>query len=78
VLASEEFEALLGTPRGVDAPKAAELFGLPHQRLDSLDDLPDALAAGTGLIEVKVDRKANLDLHRRLAARVAGAVADIH
>ncbi len=62
-LDGEEFEALLGTPRGVDAEKAAALFGLPHRRLESLADLPDALAAGTGLIEVKTDRTTNVD-HR--------------
>ncbi len=66
-LGVEEFEALLGTPRGVDVAKAAALFDLPHRRVDSLDQLPDALAAGTSLIEVKTDRQDNLDLHRRLA-----------
>lgn len=70
-LAGEEFEALLGTPRGVDAAKAADLFELPHRRLESLDGLPDALAAGTGLIEVRTDRHANVALHRRLADAVA-------
>ena len=30
-LAGEEFEALLGTPRGVDVAKAAALFDLPHR-----------------------------------------------
>ena len=70
-LEGEEFEALLGTPRGVDVAKAAALFDLPHRRLDSLADLPAALAAGTGLIEVKTDRQANSDLHRRIANRVA-------
>ncbi|HSR93957.1 MAG TPA: 2-succinyl-5-enolpyruvyl-6-hydroxy-3-cyclohexene-1-carboxylic-acid synthase [Solirubrobacterales bacterium] len=69
-----EFEALLGTPHGVDAAKAAALFDLPHRRLDSLADLPEALAAGTGLIEVKTDRQANVALHRRLADRVAAAI----
>ena len=74
-LPGEEFEALLGTPRGVDAAKAAALFGLPHRRLESLSDLPEALAAGTGLIEVKTDRSANIELHRHLSAAVAAAVA---
>jgi 2-succinyl-5-enolpyruvyl-6-hydroxy-3-cyclohexene-1-carboxylate synthase len=69
-----EFEALLGTPRGVDAARAANLFGLPHQRIETLSELPAALAAGTGLIEVAVDRKANVDLHRRLSAAVAAAI----
>ena len=73
-LDGEEFEALLGTPRGVSAAKAADLFDLPHRRLESLDGLPDALAAGTGLIEVGVERRASVELHRRLAAAVADAI----
>jgi 2-succinyl-5-enolpyruvyl-6-hydroxy-3-cyclohexene-1-carboxylate synthase len=67
-LPSEEYEALLGTPRGVDVAKAADLFGLPHRGLASVSELAGALAAGSGLIEVAVDRAANLELHRRLTA----------
>jgi len=74
-LPGDDFEALLGTPRGVDAAKAADLFGLPHRRLDSLADLPEAMEAGTGLIEVETDRGANVELHRRLTAAVAAAVS---
>jgi 2-succinyl-5-enolpyruvyl-6-hydroxy-3-cyclohexene-1-carboxylate synthase len=77
ILDGDEFEALLGTPRGVDASRAADLFGLAHRRLEALEELPQALAAGTGLIEVPVDRRANVDLHRRLAERVAAAIAEI-
>jgi 2-succinyl-5-enolpyruvyl-6-hydroxy-3-cyclohexene-1-carboxylate synthase len=73
-LAPEEFEALMGTPRGVGVARAAALFDLPHRRLDSLADLPNALAAGTGLIEVRVDRRANVELHGRLTAAVAAAI----
>jgi 2-succinyl-5-enolpyruvyl-6-hydroxy-3-cyclohexene-1-carboxylate synthase len=73
-LAGDDFEALLGTPRGVSVAKAAQLFDLPHRRLESLTELPDALAAGTGLIEVSIDRNANVDLHRRLYKRVAEAL----
>ncbi len=76
-LDNHEFEALLGTPRGVSVAKAAALFDLPHHRLDSLTDLPAALAAGTGLIEVKTDRQANAALHRKLSERVAAALADL-
>ncbi|HEX6687193.1 MAG TPA: 2-succinyl-5-enolpyruvyl-6-hydroxy-3-cyclohexene-1-carboxylic-acid synthase [Solirubrobacterales bacterium] len=74
VLASEEFEALLGTPRRVDVGKAAALFELPHRRLESLDELPETLATGTGLIEVKVDRQTNVGLHRRIADSVSTAI----
>jgi 2-succinyl-5-enolpyruvyl-6-hydroxy-3-cyclohexene-1-carboxylate synthase len=73
-LAPDEFEALLGTPRRVDAAKAAALFDLPHRRLESLDQLPEALAAGTGLIEVKTDRQANVEIHRQLTAAVGAAL----
>jgi len=69
-LDSDEFEALLGTPRSIDAAKAAALFDLPHRRLESLAEMPEALAAGTSLIEVKTDRQANVAEHRRLAERV--------
>jgi 2-succinyl-5-enolpyruvyl-6-hydroxy-3-cyclohexene-1-carboxylate synthase len=65
-LAEDEFEALLGTPRGIDTGKAAALFGLPHRPLTGLAELSAALADGTGLIEVKADRQGNLAIHRRL------------
>jgi 2-succinyl-5-enolpyruvyl-6-hydroxy-3-cyclohexene-1-carboxylate synthase len=71
----EEFEAILGTPRGVSVAKAAALFDLPHRRLESLAELPSALAAGTGLIEVKTDRATNVEAHRRLGAAVAAAIS---
>jgi 2-succinyl-5-enolpyruvyl-6-hydroxy-3-cyclohexene-1-carboxylate synthase len=70
----DEFEALLGTPRGVDAAKAAALFDLPHRRLESLGELPAALAAGTGLIEVRTDRKTNVEAHRELTRLVHQAL----
>ena len=70
----EEFESLLGTPRGVDVAGAAALFGLEHRSMPSLDELPAALAAGTGLIEVRVDRAANVALHRKISAAVAEAL----
>lgn len=73
-LGGEEFEALLGTPRGVSVEKAAALFDLPHHRLQSLADLPEALASGTGLIEVKTDRQTNASLHRHLSERVSEAL----
>jgi 2-succinyl-5-enolpyruvyl-6-hydroxy-3-cyclohexene-1-carboxylate synthase len=55
-MSKDEFEALLGTPRGVDVAKAAALFDIPHTRIESLDQLQGALESGTGLIEVPVSR----------------------
>ncbi len=74
-LGGGEFEALLGTPRGVSAARAAALFNLPHRRLESLEEVPEALGGGTGLYEVKVDREANVEIHRRLAAAVDDAIS---
>jgi 2-succinyl-5-enolpyruvyl-6-hydroxy-3-cyclohexene-1-carboxylate synthase len=71
---ADEFEALLGTPRGIDVGKAADLFGLPHRALTSLSDLPAALAAGTGLIEVVTQRQAGVDLRGQLSTTVTRAL----
>jgi 2-succinyl-5-enolpyruvyl-6-hydroxy-3-cyclohexene-1-carboxylate synthase len=60
-LSRGEFEALLGTPRGVDIAKSAELFNLPYRRLDSTATLREALDAGTGLIEAQVPRPRRRD-----------------
>ncbi len=76
-LGGEEFEALLGTPRGIDVAKTAALFDLPHRRLESLADLPGALAAGTGLIAVKTNRGTNVASHRHLQERVLAALAQL-
>ena len=76
-LGGEEFEALLGTPRGVNVAKAADLFALPHRHLESLAELPGALAAGTSLIEVTVDRGVNVVHHQRLTDRVHEAIAPL-
>jgi 2-succinyl-5-enolpyruvyl-6-hydroxy-3-cyclohexene-1-carboxylate synthase len=73
-LPTDEFESLLGTPRGVDVAKAAALFDLSHRRLQSLAELPETLAAGTGLIEVKTDRTTNVEAHRDLTRRVHDAL----
>ncbi|HEX3735128.1 MAG TPA: 2-succinyl-5-enolpyruvyl-6-hydroxy-3-cyclohexene-1-carboxylic-acid synthase [Solirubrobacterales bacterium] len=76
-MGGEEFEALLGTPRGIDPAKAAALFDLPHRRLESLADLPAALAAGTSLIEVKTNRTTNVETHLQLTKRVHEALAEL-
>ncbi len=74
-LDASEFEALFGTPRAVSVERAAALFDLPYRRLESLTDLPAALAAGTGLIEVRTDRQANVGAHRRVTDRVLAALS---
>ena len=69
-----EFEALLGTPVGLDPAEVAALYGLPHVLVERLDSLHEAAARGTGVIEIRTDRRQNLDLHRRIAERVGAAL----
>jgi 2-succinyl-5-enolpyruvyl-6-hydroxy-3-cyclohexene-1-carboxylate synthase len=73
-LERDEFEALLGTPLGLDPARIAALYGLPHVRVERLDRLADAARRGTGLIEIPVDRRRNVELHRRIAERVSEAL----
>ncbi len=69
----EEFEALLGTPLGIDLEKVAEVHGLRHTRITDLGQLEGA-AERTGLIEIPVDRQGNVELHRHVAERVTEAL----
>jgi 2-succinyl-5-enolpyruvyl-6-hydroxy-3-cyclohexene-1-carboxylate synthase len=67
-LAGDEFEALLGTPTGIEPGRVAALFGIEHRPLARVADLENVLAAGTGLISVSVDREQNVEVHKRLRA----------
>ena len=60
--------------RSTSAPPPS-LFGLRYTRVDDLGELGTALAAGTGLIEVPVDRAENVGLHRRLTEAATAALS---
>jgi 2-succinyl-5-enolpyruvyl-6-hydroxy-3-cyclohexene-1-carboxylate synthase len=68
-----EFEALLGTPIGIEPRRVAELHDLTYARLDQLHQL-GTLAAGPVLVEVRTNRAENLALHRRLTEVATAAV----
>jgi 2-succinyl-5-enolpyruvyl-6-hydroxy-3-cyclohexene-1-carboxylate synthase len=71
----EEFEAIFGTPLGLDLQRVAGLHGLHYERIDALAQLEDVAEAGAALIEVPVpDRRRNVELHRRLAEAAERAV----
>jgi 2-succinyl-5-enolpyruvyl-6-hydroxy-3-cyclohexene-1-carboxylate synthase len=67
------YEELFGTPTGLDLEKVASLYGLPFASLASPGEL-DAALAGPGLVEVPLDRPRNVELHREVFERVAGAL----
>jgi 2-succinyl-5-enolpyruvyl-6-hydroxy-3-cyclohexene-1-carboxylate synthase len=67
------YEELFATPTGLDFEKVASLYGLRFTRLGSYDQLEEALAR-PGLVEVPLDRRRNVELHRELFERVAEAL----
>lgn len=75
-----DFDALFTTPHGLDLADAARLFGARHARPRSFEELRLALKAGVtepglDLVEVRVDREANVAHHRELWAAVGAALA---
>jgi 2-succinyl-5-enolpyruvyl-6-hydroxy-3-cyclohexene-1-carboxylate synthase len=73
----DEFEAILGTPLGIEPARVAELHGLRHVLVDDLADLATAAEVGTAIIEIPVDRRRNVEVHRRIADRAAEALSAI-
>jgi 2-succinyl-5-enolpyruvyl-6-hydroxy-3-cyclohexene-1-carboxylate synthase len=69
-----EFEAIFGTPLGLDLAKLAELHGIEHRVIARPTDVRD-LPRGRHLIaEANVDRRANVAVHRALWESAAQAI----
>jgi 2-succinyl-5-enolpyruvyl-6-hydroxy-3-cyclohexene-1-carboxylate synthase len=69
----DEFEALLGTPLGIEPERVAALHDLAYIRLERLDQLTE-LPTGPVLVEARTDRAANVILHQRLREVAGDAV----
>lgn len=75
----EHFERLFGTPTDVDFASLAAAHDLDHVLVTRAGDLVPAIESarrngGVHLLEVRTDRSANVDLHRRLSEKVVEAV----
>jgi 2-succinyl-5-enolpyruvyl-6-hydroxy-3-cyclohexene-1-carboxylate synthase len=68
----EGYEELFGTPTGLDLQKVSALYGLPFTRVESHGKLEAALEQ-SGLVEVVLDRRRNVELHGQLFESVAQA-----
>jgi 2-succinyl-5-enolpyruvyl-6-hydroxy-3-cyclohexene-1-carboxylate synthase len=70
------FEQLFGTPHGLDLAALAAAYGVRAARVDDVAEaVPAALArGGVHVLVVRTDRSANVEVHHRLNAAVAGAV----
>ena len=78
---SEPFERYFGTPHGLDFRHAAELYGVPFVRPESLEELREVAARSLGrrerlVIEVRTDRTENVADHRALWAEAIRAVEE--
>jgi 2-succinyl-5-enolpyruvyl-6-hydroxy-3-cyclohexene-1-carboxylate synthase len=73
---ADVFEPHIATPHGLDFSHAAALYGCEYELVETVAALESAVrsstAAGgaTAIIEVRTDRRRNLELHRRVAAAV--------
>ncbi len=72
----ERFEALFGTPHGLDFSAAAAVYGLEFVRAGSRAEFRAAAARsiaspGVQIIEVRTDRAENVGVHREIWRRVA-------
>jgi 2-succinyl-5-enolpyruvyl-6-hydroxy-3-cyclohexene-1-carboxylate synthase len=70
----------VATPTGLDFARAAELYGLTHERADSLAAFRSALErtldqAQPGIVEVQTDRAENVALHERVWSAVSQALS---
>jgi 2-succinyl-5-enolpyruvyl-6-hydroxy-3-cyclohexene-1-carboxylate synthase len=75
---ADAFEEHVATPHGLEFERAAALYGCAYERPDDIDALCSAVTramreSGVTLIEVRTDRTANLELHRRIAESVVRA-----
>jgi 2-succinyl-5-enolpyruvyl-6-hydroxy-3-cyclohexene-1-carboxylate synthase len=70
----EGYEELFGTPTGLDLEKVATLYGLPYRLVASHSGL-DAALDGSGMVEIRLDRPRNVQLHRELFMHVERALA---
>ena len=72
----EEFEAVFGTPLGLNLSSLAALHGIEHRRIGGLDELAAAGTESHALIEVPIDRIGNVSVHDALWQRVAERLDD--
>jgi 2-succinyl-5-enolpyruvyl-6-hydroxy-3-cyclohexene-1-carboxylate synthase len=75
------FERYFGTPHGLDFRHAADLYGIPHVRTGSVEELREETARSLErresiLIEVRTDRSENLEDHRAMWAAAIRAVEE--
>jgi 2-succinyl-5-enolpyruvyl-6-hydroxy-3-cyclohexene-1-carboxylate synthase len=76
----DHFERLFGTPHGLDFSLAAALFGASHRQVQTPSEfraaLQQCLEGGLHVLEVRSERKLNLEHHRALQQRILQALGE--
>lgn len=70
----EEFEAIFGTPLGLEPERLAALHGVEHHRVTDLGQLGELPRDRHLIAEVRVDRRANVAVHRAAWESAAQAI----
>jgi 2-succinyl-5-enolpyruvyl-6-hydroxy-3-cyclohexene-1-carboxylate synthase len=78
-LHDDHYTRHIATPTGLDFAQAAALYGLSHETIADLASFRAALeralaAPEAAIVEVRTQRKANVELHRDVWGAVAGAL----
>jgi 2-succinyl-5-enolpyruvyl-6-hydroxy-3-cyclohexene-1-carboxylate synthase len=78
-LADDVYTRHIATPPGLDFAHAAALYGLSYERARDMPGFRTALeqalaGASSAIVEVRTERAANVDLHRRVWQAVSGAL----
>lgn len=77
VMDHDVFESYVATPHGTDFVALATAFGVAAHDVEDADVLRDLVAvpnAEPRLIQIRTDRKTNLELHRRIGAELRALV----
>ncbi|MBL9039600.1 MAG: 2-succinyl-5-enolpyruvyl-6-hydroxy-3-cyclohexene-1-carboxylate synthase, partial [Archangium sp.] len=76
---SKHFERLFATPHGTDFAHVAQLAGARLHRPTTLKDATSAIAqgleGGLHLIEIRTERRANVEAHRSIMASLTRGLA---
>lgn len=76
----DHFERHWGTPHGLDLAAVATALGVESETVSDASRLTELVStppAGPRFIEVRTDRTANADLHRRIRSAVVESLAQI-
>ena len=78
----DHFEALFGTPHGLDFEPVAELYGAQYEHVRDSASLRRAVATGIArrglnIIEMRTERARNVELHREAWTQVAAGLDTI-